>query len=256
MGRIKRKIANITAVILFLSAGYGAWDYTGRHVEKPEKSPTVVQQEPARDSVLYTDILTVGTKPAAGEKEGSAPVQSTPARAGPEAEKEVALAPQPEPQQPAAETSVMEQFGGKCVAVHDGDTITVRLDLSPQKLTNIRLIGVDTPELEAGEFGETAGSYTRSLLQGQKVKLVYDKEQYDKYGRTLAYIYLEDGTFANARLVEEGYARVMTISPNTAHAGEFEALQAEAQKEQRGIWANPPPTCTWRGERIIQHWYF
>ncbi|MGI6491373.1 MAG: thermonuclease family protein [Pelotomaculum sp.] len=55
----------------------------------------------------------------------------------------------------------------------DGDTITVRLDLSPQKLTRIRLIGVDTPEIAAGEFGETTGNYTRSLLQGQKVKLVY-----------------------------------------------------------------------------------
>ncbi|WP_286725800.1 thermonuclease family protein [Pelotomaculum sp. PtaB.Bin117] len=106
------------------------------------------------------------------------------------------------------------------------------------------------------EFGEDACNYTRSLLQGQKVRLLCDQERYDKYGRTLAYVYLEDGTFVNARLMKEGYARVMSIKPNTTHANEFETLQVEAQKGQRGIWANPPPNCAWRGERIIKQWYF
>ena len=60
----------------------------------------------------------------------------------------------------------------------------------------------------------------------------------------------------NARLVEEGYARVMTIPPNTAHTAEFEKLQTEAQKAQRGIWANPPPPYTWREHKVIKEWYF
>jgi rubredoxin/flavin reductase (DIM6/NTAB) family NADH-FMN oxidoreductase RutF len=55
----------------------------------------------------------------------------------------------------------------------DGDTITVRLDLSPQKLTRIRLIGVDTPEIAAGEFGETTGNYTSSPV---KIAVSINKE--------------------------------------------------------------------------------
>lgn len=139
-----------------------------------------------------------------------------------------------------------KQESGTCVSVYDGDTITVRLDQSPQTLTKVRLIGLDTPELKAGEFGETAGNFTRSKLLGQKLTLEYDKERYDKYGRSLAYVYPPDGTFINAILLEQGYARVMTIPPNIAHEAEFKVLEAKAQKKQIGIWSQPPPKCTWR----------
>jgi micrococcal nuclease len=255
VGRIGKNVANIAAFVLALAVIYGLWEYTGRLVEKPEKPPAVVQQEPSKGDVLYSDILPAGTNPAVAGKEGPADVQDAPAEAGPP-EKEVApVPPQAEPQQPSVETPAQEEYG-RCVDVYDGDTITVRLYSSPQELTKVRLIGVDAPELEKGEFGETAGYYTRSLLDGHKVKLVFDKERYDKYGRLLAYVYLEDGTFVNARLVEEGYARVASIPPNTAHADEFEALQAEARKEQRGIWADPPPLSRWREYRVLEHWIF
>ncbi|OPX87045.1 hypothetical protein [Pelotomaculum sp. PtaB.Bin117] len=83
----------------------------------------------------YSDILTAETEPAVNDKERSSEVQSTPVEVGPVAEKEVTPALQPEPLQPAAETLVQEQFGGRCVSVYDSDTITVRLDSSPQELT-------------------------------------------------------------------------------------------------------------------------
>jgi len=199
VGRLKKSIANTTALILFLSAGYGAWDYAGNIAGKSEKPPAIVQQMSGNEILTCTPSL------------------------------------QTEPQNQEINVSDQAQTNGKCIAVHDGDTITVRLDASPQKLTNIRLIGVDTPELVRGEFGETVGNFTRSLLQGQRVKLVCDKEKYDKYGRMLAYVYLEDGTFVNAKLLEEGYARVMSIKPNITYASEFQSLQDEAQKEQCGI---------------------
>lgn len=157
---------------------------------------------------------------------------------------------------PADDRSNQNQPGhdtGQVMSIHDGDTISVKLD--SQKV-NVRLIGIDTPELVINEYGVTATEYTRKLLQGKSVKLFYDVEKYDKYGRTLAYVYLPDGTFINANLVEEGYAWVMKIQPNTAHAVEFEKLQGEAQGWQRGIWANPPPPCTWRGSKVIKTWYF
>lgn len=83
---------------------------------------------------------------------------------------------------------------------------------------------------------------------------MYDTERYDNYGRSLAYVYLEDGTFVNALLLEEGFARVMTITPNTNHAAEFNQLQAVAEEKQKGIWTMPPSKCTWRGERVGQKW--
>lgn len=160
---------------------------------------------------------------------------------------------QPELQQPESSSALTrEQEGGTCVSVYDGDTITVRLTKSPEKLTKIRFIGIDTPELKRGEFGETTRDFTKSLLLGQDIQLAYDAERYDKYGRSLAYVYLKDRTFVNARLLEQGYARVMTIPPNTAHAAEFSKLQAKAEEKQVGIWAMPPPQCTWRGETMVK----
>lgn len=75
---------------------------------------------------------------------------------------------------------------------------------------------------------------------------MYDADRYYKYGRCLAYVYLKDGTFVNAHLLEEGFARVMTIPPNTNHAAEFNQLQALAKEKQKGIWTMPMPEflCT------------
>ena len=70
-------------------------------------------------------------------------------------------------------------------------------------------------------------------MADRSVRLEFDVEQLDKYGRILAYIYPEDGTFVNAWLVENGYAMVMTIPPNVKHEGLFWKLQREAR---RGLW--------------------
>ncbi len=60
----------------------------------------------------------------------------------------------------------------------------------------------------------------------------FDVQQFDKYGRILAYIYLEDGTFVNAWLVENGYAVVMTVPPNVKHQDLFLKLQREARERE------------------------
>jgi len=132
--------------------------------------------------------------------------------------------------------------------VVDGDTIT----LSDGR--KVRLIGVDTPEVHYSDkllrdarkshkdiktiqrIGSRASDFTRSLCQNKNVRLEFDVQQYDRYGRTLAYVYLEDGTFVNARIVEAGYGQVLTIPPNVKNAGFFRKLQEEAMKDRRGIW--------------------
>ncbi len=49
---------------------------------------------------------------------------------------------------------------------------------------------------------------------------------------------MEDGTFVNALLVENGYAMVMTVPPNVKHEGLFLRIQREAREKGRGLWKN------------------
>ena len=127
--------------------------------------------------------------------------------------------------------------GGVVERVVDGDTVIVRAD---GEALRVRLLGIDTPETvdpdrPVGCFGPEASAYTKHLLTGRSVTLVYDRELHDRYGRLLAYIYLR-GRFVNAALVELGYARTMSIPPNTAHAGELASLERRAALDGRGLW--------------------
>ncbi|HTN68218.1 MAG TPA: thermonuclease family protein, partial [Dysgonamonadaceae bacterium] len=67
-------------------------------------------------------------------------------------------------------------------------------------------------------------------------RLEYDVGRLDRFGRTLAYVYLEDGTFLNADLLKKGYARIMTIQPNVKHADYFLKLERKARKKKKGMW--------------------
>jgi len=124
--------------------------------------------------------------------------------------------------------------------VVDGDTFWV--DNGTEKGLKIRFIGIDAPESrrmfnrEIGYYGKEAKEYLTQLLTDKQVKLVSDVDPLDRYGRTLSYVYLEDGTFVNAELIKNGYAVLMTIPPNIAFADQFAALQAEARNNKRGLW--------------------
>ncbi len=125
--------------------------------------------------------------------------------------------------------------------VVDGDTLVVAGG------HRVRLIGIDTPETKDPRkpvqcFGREATAYLSTLLEkGSAVRLVGDVEDRDAYGRALAYVYrLPDGLFVNAALLWEGYAQVLTIPPNVAHADEFAALAADARAQGRGLWSSCP----------------
>ncbi len=120
--------------------------------------------------------------------------------------------------------------------VVDGDTI----ELSTGE--KVRLIGVDTPETVHPSkpiefFGKEASAFTKSMVEGKRVRLEFDAEERDHYGRLLAYVYLEDGTFLNAEIVRQGYGQILSIPPNVKHADEFLKLQQEARDAGRGLWA-------------------
>ncbi|MBA2274067.1 MAG: thermonuclease family protein [Actinobacteria bacterium] len=120
--------------------------------------------------------------------------------------------------------------------VVDGDTIEVQLDGT----TGIRLIGIDTPETvhptePVGCFGPAASDFTKHKLEGQMVRLEYDVERTDLYGRTLAYVFA-DGLLFNETLVARGYAQVTTYPPNVRYVNRFLAAQRSARGADQGFW--------------------
>lgn len=123
--------------------------------------------------------------------------------------------------------------------VVDGDTI----EISPpiDGLTDVRLIGVDTPETYGGQqpYGPEAKAFTTSRLSGQRVELEFDVEKVDPYGRLLAYVWIGDELF-NETLVREGYAQVATFPPNVKYVDRFLAAQRQARAAGAGLWGLPP----------------
>lgn len=140
------------------------------------------------------------------------------------------------------------------VRIIDGDTFVARLN---GKDESVRLIGIDTPELnERQPYAEEAKEKSAELLMGGWVRLELDVRERDKYGRILAYVYVPmdstlrlhsgqagspqggDGElFVNLELVRQGYAQVLTIPPDVAHADDFREAQKLAQEENLGLWS-------------------
>ena len=120
-------------------------------------------------------------------------------------------------------------------AVSDGDTITL------SGIGKVRLIGVDTPELSEGQcFGREAAAFTRRVLaRGTRVEYRLGREQRDRYGRALAYVWLADGRSFNDLLVRQGYAYPLEIAPNTDYAAAFRRAARLAQRRARGLWGPP-----------------
>lgn len=121
--------------------------------------------------------------------------------------------------------------------VVDGDTIEVGLDGDAE---DVRYIGVDTPEtVKPGEpvqcFGPEASAFNHRLVAGETVRLVFDEELRDAYGRLLAYVYVGD-RFINAALVRGGFARTLEIPPNTIRAGLLARLEQQAGERGAGLW--------------------
>jgi micrococcal nuclease len=129
---------------------------------------------------------------------------------------------------------------GQVVRVVDGDTIRVRLGGAEER---VRYIGVDTPEtVKPGSpvqcFGKAASAFNARLVRDRRVRLKFDAERRDRYGRLLAYVYrVPDGLFVNAELVRRGYAQPLTIAPNVHHTGDFRRLARSARRAGRGLWA-------------------
>lgn len=133
--------------------------------------------------------------------------------------------------------------------VVDGDTIDVRIRGREER---VRLIGIDTPETKKPNwpvecFGPEASAYVAELLPvGATVRIERDIVGRDDYGRLLGYVHVLDEaagteTFVNREVIRRGYARPLTIEPNSLHADDFVAAARRAEAEDLGMWAACSP---------------
>jgi micrococcal nuclease len=138
--------------------------------------------------------------------------------------------------------------GGLAVVTHvvDGDTIDVEI---AGRTERVRLIGIDTPETKKPNtpvecWGPEASAFTDALLPvGTRVRIERDTVGRDDYGRLLGYVHLldeadgdRDDSFVNLAIVEHGFARPLTIEPNSTFARDFAAAARRAERADLGMW--------------------
>lgn len=132
--------------------------------------------------------------------------------------------------------------------VTDGDTIV--LDDGEK----VRLIGVDTPEIHDDQgrnaaharrsgrseatvdaYAEKARDFLAAAVEGKRVRLEYGPERFDKYGRSLAFVYRDDGLFLNAEIIRRGYGFAYTRFP-FKYSDDFKRYETEARRNREGLW--------------------
>jgi micrococcal nuclease len=140
----------------------------------------------------------------------------------------------------------------RMVSVTDGDTIKVEYR---GKRESVRLIGIDTPESRVNPrakkesqrtgqdlktilaLGKRATAFVKTLVKpGDQVRLEFDVQQRDRYGRLLGYVYLSNGKMLNEEIVKAGYANLLTIPPNVKYKDRFLEAYREAREGKRGLW--------------------
>jgi micrococcal nuclease len=131
----------------------------------------------------------------------------------------------------ACQLALGEDFSGLVVGVSDGDTITVMHD---GKAERIRLNGIDAPE-KSQPFTNRAKQFVSELAFDQEVTV--ETRGQDRYGRTIAEVFLPDGRNLNQEIVKAGFAWwFRRYAPNDK---ELERLETEASDAKRGLWVDP-----------------
>jgi len=119
----------------------------------------------------------------------------------------------------------------------DGDTIEV---LHNNHAERIRLSGIDCPE-KGQAYGHRAKQATSAMVFGKEVTL--QTHGLDKYKRTLADVFLSDGTHVNHALVKDGWCWwYRKYAPGDTV---LEGLEREAREAKKGLWADPQPVPPW-----------
>ncbi|MDC0335336.1 thermonuclease family protein [Pseudodesulfovibrio sp.] len=120
---------------------------------------------------------------------------------------------------------------GRFLTTIDGDSLLVEYK---GRSREVRLIGIDAPEW-GQEYGTQAKSHAMSFCYGHKLRLEFDKEKTDRYGRMLAYVYCGN-QMLNEEMVRAGLAIVIKVKPNTKHHDRLKRAEKDAQSRRKGIW--------------------
>lgn len=174
---------------------------------------------------VYTDVAAKGCKSIQPEKRPETDGQRQTNQ------------PKTSPKQTAPTPTATAETASRTVSVRsleakDGDTIVVYFQ---GKREQVRLTGIDCPEIKQ-EWGFKALDFTRAKTWGKDVRLEFDAQQRDRYGRLLAYVWLNDTTMLNEELVRQGLAMIATYPPNVTYVQRFKDAQQEAFREKKGFW--------------------
>lgn len=129
----------------------------------------------------------------------------------------------------------------RVVGVKDGDTV-VLLTAAKEEIT-VRLSEIDAPERKQA-FGTVSRTFLSNLIFGKEVKLV--KMGTDRYGRTLGFIYLRNGTNVNLEMVKNGMAWQYEKYSKSAI---LKKAQASAKSMSVGLWRDLYPVAPWEFRR-------
>lgn len=137
--------------------------------------------------------------------------------------------------------TIREVVDGDSLRLDNGDTIRLIGVDAPEASDNrklredIRKTGMPLSETELVHLGRAAAAFTREVAQGRRCWLEFEREQRDQYGRTLAYVHLEDGKVLNELIIGQGYAKVYT-NFTFRYKQRYILLQTEARLRRRGLW--------------------
>lgn len=124
----------------------------------------------------------------------------------------------------------------------DGDTIRVKIK---DHTETVRYLLIDTPELHhptrgEEELGAIAMMANREIVEDRRVTLETDVLKRDRYGRLLAYVWIDTDkgqVMVNEELVIRGFAMPMTIPPNVKYDNRISSAFMKARKNEKGLWA-------------------
>ena len=151
---------------------------------------------------------------------------------------------------PSNTKSPIEEGLWQVVSVVDGDTLIIGDSADSAKQYRVRLIGSDTPEIRRPNtpiepFGQEASDFTKRKITdaGDRVRLSFDGDRVDRYGRTLAMVWLQlpDGNevWLNELLIREGLAHAR-LDYRYSHGAKlaFAVAEVEARRNKRNLWGN------------------
>ncbi len=146
-----------------------------------------------------------------------------------------------------APSSIAATFAGKVLSIVDGDTLNISCNGNKEKII---LYGIDCPELTQ-DYGRQARQFTDDLCWSKIVTV--EERGRDSHGRTIAIVYLPDGTNLNQELVRKGLAWWSDkYAPTDA---ELKQLHLAAKAAHAGLWAAPNPIPPWifrNGQKTVQ----